>query len=59
MQVKEDLDEEKRNCGIQSDREKLCAGFNGATNGLIVQYNTVMNDLLNENYRKQIENIVD
>lgn len=59
MQAKEDFDEEKRNCEIQSDREKLRAGFNGAANGLTVQYNTVMNDLLNENYRKQIENIVD
>lgn len=57
MQVKEDIDEDRRNKEIRSNREKLRAGFNDAANGLAIHYGNAMNDLLNENYRKRIGEI--
>lgn len=57
MQVKEDIDEDRRNKEIRANREKLRAGFNDAANGLVIHYSNAMNDLLNENYRKRIEEI--
>ena len=57
MQAKEDIDEERRNREIRENREKLRAGFNDAANGLVMHYNNAMNDLLDENYRKRIEEI--
>ena len=57
MQAKEDIDEDRRNREIRANREKLRAGFNDAANGLVIHYNNAMNDLLNENYRKRIEEI--
>lgn len=57
MQAKEDIDEDRRNREIRTNREKLRAGFNDAANGLVIHYNNAMNDLLNENYRKRIGEI--
>lgn len=57
MQVKEDIDEDRRNKEIRANREKLRAGFNDAANGLVIHYSNAMNDLLNENYRKRIGEI--
>lgn len=57
MQAKEDIDEDRRNREIRANREKLRAGFNDAANGLVIHYNSAMNDLLNENYRKRIGEI--
>ena len=57
MQAKEDFDEDKRNKEIRENREKIRAGFNDAANSLVMHYNTAMNDFLNENYRRQIDEI--
>lgn len=57
MQAKEDIDEDRRNREIRANREKLRAGFNDAANGLVIHYDSAMNDLLNENYLKRIGEI--
>lgn len=57
MQAKEDIDEDRRNREIRANREKLRACFNDAANRLVVHYNNAMNDLLNDNYRKRIDDI--
>ncbi len=57
MQVKGDIDEDKRNKEIKENREKLRAGFNDAANELINHYNNAMNCLLDDNYRSRIREI--
>lgn len=57
LQAKQDYDEEIRRREIRSDREKIRAGFNEAAESLVVHYTNAINGLLNENYRKQIEDI--
>ena len=57
VQAKEDIDEERRSREERANREALRAKFSDAANRLVIHYNNAMNDLLNENYRKRIENI--
>lgn len=57
MQAKEDIDNEKRKNEMRENREKLRAGFNDAANEVKKHFNNALNNFLNENYRKRIEEI--
>ena len=57
LQAKEDYDDEMRKKEIRASRERLRACFNESANSLVTHYNNAINNLLNENYRKKIEEI--
>ena len=57
MQAKEDIDNEKRKNEMRENREKLRAGFNDAASEVKKHFNNALNNFLNENYRKRIEEI--
>lgn len=46
------------NCYLQKNMEQEgCACFNEVANGLVIHYNNVQNNFLNEYYRRRIEEI--
>ena len=48
--AKEDVDADKRQQEMKSNREKLRAGFNDAANELVKQFNKAVNEYLANNY---------
>lgn len=57
MQAKEDVDADKRQQEMRSNREKLRAGFNDAANELVKQFNKAVNEYLANNYHLRISEI--
>lgn len=57
MQVKEDVDEDKRQQEMRANREKLRAGFNEAANELINHFDNSLKDYIKQNYLTQIDDI--
>lgn len=57
MQVKEDVDVDKRQQEMRSNREKLRAGFNDAANELVKQFNKALSEYLANNYHSRISEI--
>lgn len=51
------FDEGKRNYEIRSNRKNIRSGFSDAVIDLVTHYDTAINNLLNENYRKRIKKI--
>ena len=57
MQVKEDVDADKRQQEMRSNREKLRAGFNDAANELVKHFNKALSEFLENNYQSRISEI--
>lgn len=57
MQVKEDVDADKRQQEMRSNREKLRAGFNDAANELVKHFNKALSKYLENNYQSRISEI--
>lgn len=57
MQVKEDVDADKRQQEMRSNREKLRAGFNDASNELVKHFNKALSEYLENNYQSRISEI--
>lgn len=57
MQVKEDVDADKRQQEMRSNREKLRAGFNDAANELVKHFNKALSEYLENNYQSRISEI--
>lgn len=57
MQVKEDVDADKRQQEMRSNREKLRAGFSDAANELVKQFNKALSEYLANNYHSRISEI--
>lgn len=57
MQLREDINNEKRKQEMRENREKLRAGFNDAANELRKHFNNALNGYLNANFRKRIDEI--
>jgi energy-coupling factor transporter ATP-binding protein EcfA2 len=57
MQAKEDVDADKRQQEMRSNREKLRAGFNDAANELVKHFNKAINEYLANNYHLRISEI--
>lgn len=57
MQVKEDVDADKRQQEMRSNREKLRAAFNEAANVLEKQFNKALSEYLANNYHSRISDI--
>ena len=57
MQVKEDVDAEKRQQEMRNNREELRAGFNKAANEVLNYFNNTLLDYLSKNYQPRISEI--
>jgi len=57
MQAKEDVDADKRQQEMRSNREKLRAGFNDAANELVKHFNKAISEYLANNYHLRISEI--
>lgn len=57
MQAKEDVDADKRQQEMRSNREKLRAGFNDAANKLVKHFNKAISEYLANNYHLRISEI--
>lgn len=57
MQVKEDVDADKRQQEMRSNREKLRGGFNDVANELVKQFNKALSEYLANNYYSRISEI--
>ena len=57
MQFKEDVDADKRQQEMRSNREKLRAGFNDAANELVKHFNKALSEYLANNYHSRISEI--
>lgn len=57
MQVKEDVDADKRQQEMRSNREKLRGGFNDVANELVKQFNKALSEYLENNYCSRISEI--
>lgn len=57
MQVKEDVDTEKRQQEMRNNREELRAGFNNAATEVITHFSAALNDYLSENYNWRVKEI--
>ena len=57
MQVKEDVDADKRQQEMRSNREKLRAAFNDAANELVKHFNKALSEYLENNYQSRISEI--
>ena len=54
MQVKEDVDADKREQEMRRNRETLRAGFNNAANEVVTYFNNALGNFLSENYLTRI-----
>ena len=57
MQAKEDVDMDKRQHEMRSNREKLRAGFNNAANELVKHFKKALEEYLGNNYHLRISEI--
>lgn len=57
MQIKEDVDADKREQEMRRSRETLRAGFNNAANEVVVYFNNALRNFLSENYLTRIDGI--
>ncbi|WPC07739.1 GTPase [Globicatella sp. PHS-GS-PNBC-21-1553] len=57
MQAKEDVDADKRQQEMRSNREKLRAGFNDAANELVKHFNKAISEYLANNFHLRISEI--
>lgn len=57
MQVKDDIDADKRQQEMRNNREKLRAGFNDIANELVKHFNKALSEYLANNYYSRISEI--
>ncbi len=57
MQVKEDVDADKRQKEMRNNREELRGGFNNAANEVVNYFNKALRDYLSKNYLSRISEI--
>ena len=57
MQVKEDIDADKRQQEMRNNREELRAGFSNAANEVVKHFNKALSDYLSKNYLPRISEI--
>lgn len=54
-QIKEDIDADQRRNEMRENREIIRGGFNEVAEKLIIHYNKLLENYINENYRKRID----